>query len=300
MRQQALPDERNDVRDYALSPHIAPLIRATNYCEGLLMIDGNCTWEEFKTRTADLLDGAEGSKLLFRGHGSSKWELQTTLERSQHTAQIEDHYKTILKIKTEIQAYTGQSWPDDINFSEIQAKLRGGYNSFSRLMTFGSFPHYAYLAYLRHHGFPSPLLDWSASPFVAAYFAFREPREEQIAIFAFRERGPGGMKIGGSDTPAITLLGPYVQGPKRHFAQQSQYTICTTWEEHRPFFSEHSKVCRPYDPKAEFQQDVIFKFVLPHDERRKVLNELQMYNLNAFTLFGSEESLMESLSIREE
>ena len=50
---------------------------------------------------------------------------------------------------------------------------------------------------------------------------------------------------------------------------------------------------RPYDPKADFRQDVVFKFVLPHTERRKVLNELQMYNLNAFTLFGSEESLME-------
>lgn len=264
------------------------------------MIDGNCTWEEFKTRAAELSEKAEGSKLLFRGHGSSKWELQTTLERSRHTVQVEDYYETIFKIRTEIQAHTGQTWPEDIEFSEITERLRGGYDSFSRLMTFGRFPHCAYMAYLRHHGFPSPLLDWSASPYVAAYFAFREPREEDIAIFAFRERGPGGMKIGGSDTPAITVLGPYVLGPKRHFAQQSQYTICTMWEERWPYYSDHSKVVRPYDPRAEFQQDVIFKFILPHTERRKVLRELQMYNLNAFTLFGSEESLMESLSIREE
>jgi FRG domain len=267
------------------------------------MIDGNCTWEEFKERAAELSNKARGSKLLFRGQASAKWDLRTTLERSHHTNQIEDYYETIFKIKTEIQSYTGQSWangPNDFDLDEIQARLRGGYDSFSRLMTFGSFPHYAYMAYLRHHGFPSPLLDWSASPFVAAYFAFRESREEDVAIFAFRERGPDGMKVGGSDEPAITQLGPYVLGPKRHFAQQSQYTICTRWELNWPYFSNHSEVVRAYDPNAEFQQDVVFKFVLPHSERRKVLNELQMYNLNAFTLFGSEESLMESLAIREE
>jgi hypothetical protein len=33
-------------------------------------------------------------------------------------------------------------------------------------------PCYPYLAYLRHHGFPSPLLDWTESASVAAYFAY--------------------------------------------------------------------------------------------------------------------------------
>src|SRR5579871_975887 len=36
------------------------------------------------------------------------------------------------------------------------------------------FPGYDYMAYLRHHGFPSPLLDWTRSPYVAAFFAFRD------------------------------------------------------------------------------------------------------------------------------
>ncbi|MGY4501998.1 hypothetical protein ACVWYH_005955 [Bradyrhizobium sp. GM24.11] len=161
-------------------------------------------------------------------------------------------------------------------------------------------PHYAYMAYLRHHGFPSPLLDWSGSPYVAAYFAFAEPAGENVAIYVYRERGPGGFKLGGSDEPSIRQLGPYVSGPKRHFAQKSQYTVCTHWNEGAPCFWSHDDVCQAYDPKAQFQQDIISKFVLPRSERDSVLKELDDYNLNAFTLFGSEESLMQSLSQREE
>jgi hypothetical protein len=258
------------------------------------------TWADFK-RISSELNAASRNELIFRGHGSDEWSLDTTLDRSNHSDTIESYYRLILGIKSEVQAYTELTWDDDPNFHSLMERLGQDYDPFSRFFM-GGVPHYAYMAYLRHHGFPSPLLDWSSSPYVAAYFAFADQvgTTDNVAIFAYRERGEHRMKIGGSDDPSIMQLGPYVAGPKRHFAQRSQYTICTHWNSGIPSFWSHDAVCQTFDQKAEFQQDIIYKFRLPRTERAQVLRELAAYNLNAFTLFGSEESLMQALSQREE
>jgi hypothetical protein len=47
------------------------------------------------------------------------------------------------------------------------------------------------------------------------------------------------------------------------------------------------------------QQGFCWKFNIPATQRPKVLKLLDEHNLNAFSLFGSEESLMETLAIRE-
>ena len=43
----------------------------------------------------------------------------------------------------------------------------------------------------------------------------------------------------------------------------------------------------------------LVKFNLPSTERVKVLKFLDAFNLNAYSLFGSEESLMETIAVRE-
>lgn len=46
------------------------------------------------------------------------------------------------------------------------------------------------------------------------------------------------------------------------------------------------------------RQDELWKFNVPWTERLKVLGLLDGYNLNAFSLSESEESLMETLALR--
>jgi hypothetical protein len=52
-------------------------------------------------------------------------------------------------------------------------------------------------------------------------------------------------------------------------------------------------------PSTYCGQDLLWKFNIPTSERLKVLKFLDAHNLNAFSLFGSEESLMETMALRE-
>ena len=47
------------------------------------------------------------------------------------------------------------------------------------------------------------------------------------------------------------------------------------------------------------EQGRFLKFVIPASERLVALKELQLMNVNAFSLFGSEDSLIRTLATRE-
>jgi hypothetical protein len=60
-------------------------------------------------------------------------------------------------------------------------------------------------------------------------------------------------------------------------------------------FDSHQAVFDRQPQEQQAKQDRLWRFDLPSTERVKVLSALSDYNLNAFSLFGSEESLLEIL-----
>jgi hypothetical protein len=96
--------------------------------------------------------------------------------------------------------------------------------------------------------------------------------------------------------PMITVQGPYISTHSRHFVQKAWYTIATEWsyEGKAHSFCPHAKI---FDKKRE-TQDVLIKITLPADQRLHVLRELNDFNINHFTLFQSEDSLVRAMEMK--
>jgi len=258
-------------------------------------------WEEFEAQVAQLTSeravreretGNYISEYLFRGQSDSSWRLETTLERYiGRLPTLEEYYRVLCAMKPQIETFTDVSWANVPPLMEYIKEIGN-----EGLLPPGKFPAYEYFVYLRHHAFPSPLLDWTRSPYVAAYFAFRNVTSAApvVSIYVYCEY-TAGHKSGSSNKPEITGLGPYVRSHRRHFQQQSQYTICTEHRDGAHAYARHEAV---FAGNSE-DQDELYKFNIPASEREKVLKRLEQYNINAFSLFGSEESLMEALTFRE-
>lgn len=260
------------------------------------------SWEEFENQLKrlenDRCQQKSSPQFLYRGQGNHTLSLLTTLERNgQERPSLKRYHHLISVVKPRIESLTGKNWnilsyPDGIEkWLEDNDTLIP--NAFGWSRDFQD--TYSYMAYLRHYGFPSPFLDWSGSPYVAAYFAFRHALKNNASIYVYLESvSEHGLKSGSSNKPYIYRLGPYVGTDRRHFLQQSQYTICIIHDgEWR--YAPHEKAFDPCDPT----QDVLWKFNIPCSERLKVLKILDAYNINAFSLFGSEESLMETMALWE-
>jgi FRG domain len=257
------------------------------------------TWEDFLEGLEEIrkerltsTNYVQNDPLLFRGQGNSCWRLDATLERVRKQMLYRDYYRIIDKIRPQIESLMGSDWPIP-SYLDVERLVRE-YDEFNITLWAGDRPAYAYMAYLRHHGFPSPLLDWSRSPYVAAYFAFENACEDdngKVAIFVLCGRN---FAVSGNRMNVVYSFGPYVKTHRRHVLQQSQYTACLSFHDEWRFENHDSAF-----EDGPNQQAFCWKFNIPITERPKVLALLDEYNLNAFSLFGSEESLMVALAGRE-
>jgi hypothetical protein len=71
--------------------------------------------------------------------------------------------------------------------------------------------------------------------------------------------------------------------------------MCLKWEGDKWLFVPHESV---FGVKAYEQQDLLWKITLPAGERLKAMRYFDKVNLNEFTLFDTEEGLLEMLAVR--
>lgn len=235
------------------------------------------------------------STILYRGQPNSDDKLETTLERSSNIISARDYLSICLRSNSYFEAEVERKY-DDISRSKIEEWA----STIDRAVIL-DLPWMDYLTYLRHHGFPSPFLDWTQSLHIALGFAFFDEsrttsqHDKMRSVFLFIER-PSRIKGGSFGEPEIRQIGPYIKTDKRHFLQQSNYTICYKRVENDINFCKYDSVVNKFGDNS---QDLLYKYNIPESERGKIIHLLFSMNITPYSLMPSKESLMKTLWLKE-
>jgi hypothetical protein len=257
------------------------------------------SFEAFEEQAQELIDEMRQRKIttntrgyistpIFRGQSDAKWMPTTTLERTytqkDNPHRLSSYHGIMDRTKTHIENFTEERFnlPE---FNEPTDK-------------FWIIPQgIELMIYLRHSGFPSPLLDWTHSPHIAAFFAFKDASvNTDVSIFVFiGSTGKGKWSDERNDFCVISPIGHKFLTHKRHTLQKSEYTICTKEINNETFYGKHEEIFKDDNP----DQDVLIKFILPGNKRNEVLRKLDTMNINSYSLFETEDALMNTLAMRE-
>jgi hypothetical protein len=169
------------------------------------------SWADFKL-WADKIRMA-GEIGAFRGHGSNKFRLRTSLQRAGRNRLERYCAETLPEFKSHVEAVNG-----------------------TRLMLSKDDDYATLLGLAQHHGLPTPLLDWTRSPYVAAFFAFADALENGetraathvriygLASHFLENNSPQSIAIPSVKLYAVALqVGPLMN--PRLYAQQGLFMV---------------------------------------------------------------------------
>lgn len=246
--------------DTALVKGFGTLTKGHTLPSGLTSIP--MSWDQFK---ADSTRWEQG-RFVYRGQ-SAPWRLRTSFHRTwrknldTYTSQlIRDLQKALTpKLKTPLDF----TKPEDVG---------------------------AFYSMAQHHGYPTPLLDWTRSPFVAAFFAF----EHQVAtnttvrIIAFDKAA--WTRMGQERTltharPHLSFVDLLPYDNDRAVPQQSEFTLTNIDD------IENHVVMLEYTRGTQF----LYAIDIPASERTRVLSDLSLMGIDHASMFPGKEGICKAM-----
>lgn len=233
------------------------------------------SWNEYKAFVTELT--SKKIELFFRGQTDYRWKLSTTFHRSasQVNVSLVDYLDIIIP---EVSYYIGSKKNEIINISN-------------------PFEFAALLSLLQHHGFPTPLLDWTLSPYIAAYFAYRDINENEpqcdyvkICIFDYKEW------MNAYDQPLdlrrvdqyVSVIRPHSKYNERIINQQGIYTVTNVND-----IEQYILNCETLAKKK-----FLYTIELSVYHKLNVMRELNLMGITEMSLFPGLDGICRSLNTK--
>ncbi len=220
-------------------------------------------WSEFKEFVEK--DVRLRGQAIFRGQSNSNWNLVTTFHRTGQTDMI-SYFENILPIMADrIETLEGKKW-NLIDPKQIASLL----------------------AFLQHHCFPTPLLDWTYSPYIATYFAFTNlcnsnNDSDTVSVFLFDAehwlKNYKQIYDYKSSEKHVSILQPPFSGNHKYMIQQGVFTFTNVVD-----ITKHIRL-------NEKKEQYLFEWKFSKKDRPYIMKELDLMNINAMTLFPSVEGM---------
>jgi hypothetical protein len=231
-------------------------------------VRGVNSWEKFKAFATRL----EPRASVFRGQ-SKPFRLRTSFHRTARKNLSRFSNEDIPRLHQLFSARTK-------HFFDLKDPLQNG----------------AFWNLIQHHGYPTPLLDWTHSPFVAAYFAFSnakvsddQSKAEKVRIYMFNHRqwSDDFTQMGRVDTPFphFSMLDTIPIDNERSLPQQALSTI-TNIDDIEGYI---------LDCETSRQARYLQAFDLPCREKDSVLRELRLMGITAGSLFPGYDGICADL-----
>lgn len=164
------------------------------------------------------------------------------------------------------------------------------------------------LAMMQHHGAPTRLLDFTKSPYVAAFFAFEGALHESSAVYALNT--PALWNLAPAFNAALTRdhIDPRQPGRyAQHFAtNQNPILWCgEPAEMDRRLIAQSGLFVVPGQPNLSLEEilqhypadePLLTKLVLPHELRSRAMQALYRMNITHATLFPDLDGLARSIA----
>jgi hypothetical protein len=228
-------------------------------------------WDGFK-RSVNAL---EQKRYIFRGQEDNSWRLRSSFHR------------------------TGRADLDRYLVEDIQDLQRTFSALTQPIFDLSDALHYAaFINLAQHHGYPTPMLDWTWSPYVAAFFAFRNARASKgsgskVRIYQFDLREWNKLyrasKIA-PERPNVTGINALAFGNARAIPQQS-LSLTSNVDD----IEAHIALVEGEQGKRYLEV-----FDLPASDRNIIMKELALMGVTAGALFPGLDGACESLRVSPE